>query len=117
MKFTLERCTDCGTRLGEPFEVRRRTVADLPPPEPLIFDVEIARYTCPGCRQRLDRECPFPRHQRDGFSLIARVVQLRLLGLSTAKIADSFEGAHGVHLSTAAVLNMERWVGESVPPL
>jgi transposase len=104
LKLTLERCTDCGTRLGEPFEVRRRTITDLPPPKPLIFDVEIARYNCPGCRQRVEPECPFPRHEQYEFSLIARVVQLRLLGRSTAKIADYFEGAHGVHLYTAAAL-------------
>lgn len=117
MKLTLERCTACGTRLGEPFEVRRRTITDLPPPQPLIFDVEIPRYHCPGCRRRVEPESPYPKHQQYGFSLIARVVQLRLLGLSTAKIADYFEGAHGVHLSTAAVLKMERWAAESVAPL
>jgi transposase len=117
LKLTLERCTDCGTRLGEPFEVRRRTITDLPPPKPRIFDVEIPRYNCPGCRRRVEPESPYPRHQQYGFSLIARVVQLRLLGLSTAKIADYFEGAHGVHLSTAAVLKMERWAAESVAPL
>ena len=52
-----------------------------------------------------------------GFSLVARVVQLRLLGLSTSKIADYLEGAHGFHLPTAAVLKMERWAADSVAPL
>jgi transposase len=117
LKLSLERCTDCGTRLGEPFEVRRRTITDLPPPQPLIFDVEIPRYNCPGCRRRIEPESPYPKHQQYGFSLVARVVQLRLLGLSTGKIADYLEGAHGIHLSTAAVLKMERWAAESVAPL
>jgi transposase len=117
LRLSLERCTDCGTRLGEPFEVRRRTITDLPPPQPLIFDVEIPRYNCPGCRRRVEPESPYPKHQQYGFSLVARVVQLRLLGLSTAKIADYLEGAHGVHLSTAAVLKMERSAAESVAPL
>ena len=54
---------------------------------------------------------------RYGFSLVAPVVQLRLLGLSTSKIADYLEGAHGIHLSTAAVLKMERWAADSVAPL
>jgi transposase len=117
MKLTPERCTDCGTRLGEPFEVRRRTITDLPPPKPPIFLVEIARCNCPGCRRRVEPESPYPRHQQYGFSLIAGVVQLRLLGLRTAKIPDYFEGAHGVRLSTAAVLKMERWAAESVAPL
>ncbi|MCI4327132.1 MAG: IS66 family transposase [Thermoplasmata archaeon] len=116
-KLSLERCTDCGTRLGEPFEVRRRTITDLPPPRPLIFDVEIPRHNCPGCRRRIEPESAYPKHQPYGFSLVARVVQLRLLGLSTAKIADYLEGAHGIHLSTAAVLKLERWAAESVAPL
>ncbi len=117
LKLTLERCTECGARLGEPFEVRRRTITELPPPEPRIFDVEIPRYNCPGCQRRVEPESPYPPYQQYGFTLIARVVQLRLLGLSTSKIVDYFEGAHGVRLSTAAVLKMERWAAESVAPL
>lgn len=117
LKLTLERCTDCGTRLGEPVAVRRRTITDLPPPQPLVFDVEIARYNCPGCHQRVEPKSPYPPNQQYGFSLISRVVQLRLLGLSAAKIVDYFEGAHGVRLTTAAVLKMERWAAESVDPL
>ncbi len=117
LRLTLERCTECGSLLGEPFEVRRRTITDLPPPEPRIFDVEISRYNCPGCHCRVEPESPYPPYQQYGFSLIARVAQLRLLGLSTAKIADFLEGAHGVHLTTAAVLKMERWAAESLGPL
>jgi transposase len=117
LKLTLERCTECGTRLGEPVEVRRRTITDLPPPQPRVFEVEIPRYNCPGCHQRVEPESPYPPNQQYGFSLISRVVQLRLLGLSTWKIVDYFDGAHGVRLSTAAVLKMERWAAESVDPL
>jgi transposase len=117
LKLILERCIECGTRLGEPFEVRRRTITELPPPEPLIFDVEIPRYNCPGCHRRVEPESPYPPHQQYGFSLVARVVQLRLLGLSAAKVVDYLEGAHGVHLTAAAVLKMERWAAESLGPL
>ena len=45
------------------------------------------------------------------------MVQLRLLGLSAAKVVDYLEGAHRVHLTTAAVLKMERWGAESLGPL
>lgn len=115
--LTLEQCTDCGTRLGAPFEVRRRTIVELPPPEPRVFEVEIPRYNCPGCHRRVEPECPFPPYQQYGFSLIARVVQLRLLGLSTPKVVDYFQGAHGVRLTPAAVLKMEQWAAEAVAPL
>lgn len=117
LTLTLERCTECGAHLGAPVEVRRRTLTDLPPPQPRIFDVEIARYNCPGCHRRVEAPSPYPRNQQYGFSLIARVVQLRLLGLSTSKIVDYFEGAHGVRLTTAAVLKMEQLAAHSVDPL
>ena len=60
LKLTLERCTDCGARLGEPVEVRRRTITELPPPQPRIFDVEIARYNCPGCHRASGGAEPVP---------------------------------------------------------
>lgn len=117
LKLTLDRCPDCGERLGEPFAVRRRTITELPRPQPVVFDVEIARYNCPSCHRRVEADSPYPPHQQYGFSLISRVVQLRLLGLSTSKIVDYLEGAHGVRLSTASVLKMERWSAEAVGPL
>jgi transposase len=116
LRLSLDRCTDCGERLGDPFEVRRRTITDLPPSDPLIFDVEIPRYTCSNCHHRVEPISPFPAHQQYGSSLIGRVVQLRLLGLSAAKIVDYLESAHRIHLTTAAVLKMERRAAESLGP-
>jgi transposase len=117
LRLSLDRCTGCGTRLGEPFEVRRRTITDLPPPQPLIFDVEIPRYTCPGCHQRVEPESPYPRNRPFGFALMARVVHLRMLGLSVPKIVDCLREGHGVEVSSAAVLKMERSAAEALGPL
>ncbi|MGP8072866.1 MAG: hypothetical protein ACLPZM_07040, partial [Thermoplasmata archaeon] len=78
LRLSLDRCTDCGARLGSPFEVRRRTITDLPPPEPLVFDVEIPRYTWPGCHRRVEPPSPYPRNRPFGFALMARVVHLRM---------------------------------------
>jgi transposase len=117
LRLSLDRCTDCGHRLGAPFEVRRRTITDLPPPEPLVFDVEIPRYTCPGCHHRVEPLDPFPPHQQFGFVLLSRAVHLRMLGLSVAKVADCLEEAHGVHVSSAAILKMENWAAETLGPL
>jgi transposase len=113
LRLSLERCTDCGTRLGAPFEVRKRTITDLPPPEPLVFDVEIPRYRCPGCHHRVEPPDPFPPHQQFGFVLISRAIHLRMLGLSVAKVVDGLEEAHGVRVSPAAVLKMELWAAET----
>ncbi len=117
LRLSLEKCTDCGRRLGAPFEIRRRTITDLPPPEPLIFDVEIPRYNCPGCHHRVEPLDPFPPHQQFGFVLLSRVIHLRMLGLSVAKVSESIEEAHGVHVSPGAILKMEHWAAESLGPL
>jgi len=117
LRLSLDRCTDCGTRLGEPFEVRTRTITDLPPPQPLVFEVEIPRYTCPGCHQRVEPESPYPPHRPYGFSLVARVVHLRMLGLSVSKVVDCLREGHGVRVSPAAVLKMEQWAAEALGPL
>ena len=117
LRLSLDHCTDCGARLGSPFEVRRRTITDLPPPEPLVFDVEIPRYRCPGCHHRVEPIDPFPPHQQFGFVLISRAIHLRMLGLSVAKVVDCLEEAHGVHVSPAAVLKMESWAAEALGPL
>ena len=117
LQLSLERCTDCGTRLGAPFETRRRTITDLPPPVPKVFDVEIPRYTCPGCHRRVEPISPYPSNRPFGFALVARVVHLRMLGLSIPKVVDCLREGHGVTLSPAAVLQMERFAAETLGPL
>ncbi|MDG6970425.1 MAG: IS66 family transposase [Nitrososphaerota archaeon] len=117
LRLSMDRCTSCGTELGDPADWRRRTITDLPPPEPLIFEVEIPRYNCPGCHARVEAADPFPPNRPFGFVLMARVVHLRMLGLSVAKVVDYVREAHGVRLSTASVLNMERWTAETLGPL
>jgi transposase len=113
----LDRCPDCDAKLGAPFDVRRRTITDLPPPEPLIFVVEVPRYRCPNCQNRVRPIDPYPPFQQYGFGLISRVVHLRLLGLSVAKVVDYIDEAHGVRLSSASVLKMEEYAAEMLGPL
>ncbi len=117
LRLALEKCVDCGAKLGAPFEVRTRTITDLPPPEPLVFEVEILRYRCPGCQYRVEPPDPFPPHQQFGFVLLSRAIHLRMLGLSVAKVVDCLEEAHGVRVSPAAVLKMENWAAEALGPL
>jgi len=92
-------------------------ITELPHPQPLIFEVEIASYLCPGCRARVEPNCPYPANRQYGFLLTARVVHLRLLGLSAATVVDFLDEAHGVRLSTAAVLKLERWAAEALGDL
>jgi transposase len=117
LRLSLDKCTTCGAELGEPADWRHRTITDLPPPEPVIFEVDIPRYHCPGCHTRVEPPDPFPPNRPFGFVLMARVVHLRMFGLSVAKVVDCMREAHGVHLSTASVLSIERWTAEALGPL
>jgi transposase len=116
MRLTLDRCRDCGTRLGEPCAFRRRVITELPHPQPLIFEVEIARYHCLVCRRKVEPEDPFAPHAQFGPLLTARVIHLRMLGLTVPKIAAYLEEAHGVPVSPAAILRMERHTAELFDP-
>ncbi|MGP8071745.1 MAG: IS66 family transposase, partial [Thermoplasmata archaeon] len=57
------------------------------------------------------------RNRPFGFALMARVVHLRMLGLSVPKIVDCLREGHGVIVSPAAVLKMERQAAEALGPL
>ncbi len=49
--------------------------------------------------------------------LLSRAIDLRMLGLSVAKVVDCLEEAYGVRMSPAAVLKMESWAAEALGPL
>ncbi len=116
LRLYLKKCGECGTKLTEPFEIRRRTITDLPPPQPLTLEVEIPRYTCPGCHPRVEPPSPYALNWPFDFVPMGRVVHLRMLGLSILKIIDCRREGHRVELSPAAVLKIERWAAEALGP-
>ena len=115
--YTLQCCPDCGGRLGEPCDLLRRVITDLPPPEPKIFEVENARYRCSTCGTRAIAPDPYPAHRHFGLRLMSRVVHLRMLGISLEKVVDYMREGHGVELSSATVLSMESFVANALGPL
>lgn len=115
--FTLDRCPDCHTKLRERCDVLSRVITEPPPPQPKIFEVQNERYHCSGCGRRVVAPDPYPPHRHFGFLLSARVVHLRMLGLSIEKVVDCMREGHGVELSSATVLNMERWAANALGPL
>lgn len=111
-----------GTQCGLRYEPRRAlqdspTDDHLPPSEPRIFDVEVSRYTCPGCYRRVEPDCPYPRNRPFRFALMSRVVHLRMLGLGVPKVVDCPREDHGVEVSPAAVRKMERSAAEALGTL
>ena len=115
--YTLSHCPDCGTKLGSRCDVLTRVITDLPPPQPRIFEVLNERYACPGCGERVIAPDPYPPNRHFGLLLMARVVHLRMLGLSIEKVVDYLREGHGVELSTGTVLSIESWVAATLGPL
>lgn len=116
VQLSLDRCRNCGTRLGAPGSFRIRTITELPTPQPQVFEVVIPRYHCPGCQRKVEPVDPYPEFFPYGPQLVAEVLHLRLLGLSVEKIARFEEEARGIHLSTATILRMERSTAEQFDP-
>lgn len=116
VRVTLERCPECSTKLGNPFDSIHRLITDLPLPTLLIFDLEIPRYHCPGCHRRVHAEPPLPPYRQFGPVLATWIAHQRMLGLSVEKIRVSARELFGLSISEATILALERWVAEQLEP-
>ena len=112
VRVSIERCPRCSTRLGEPCDSLHRTISDLPPVHLLVFDLELLRYTCPGCHHRVHAEPPIPPNQQFGPGLASWVAHQRMLGLSIEKVRTSALESFGLSISEATILALEAWVAE-----
>ncbi|MGI0130213.1 MAG: IS66 family transposase [Thermoplasmata archaeon] len=116
VRVALERCPECGTKLGDHCDSFHRTITDLPLPALLTFDLEVFRYRCPGCHRRVHAEPPLPPNQQFGPVLAAWIVHQRMLGLSVEKVRTSLKESFGLEISEASILSLEAWVAEQLSP-
>lgn len=112
VRVSLERCPHCSARLGEPCDSVRRTITDLPVVRLLVFELELLRYTCPGCHRRVHAEPPIPPNQQFGSMVASWVAHQRMLGLSIEKVRTSALESFGLSISEATILALEAWVAE-----
>ncbi len=116
VRVTLDHCPNCTTKLGDPCDSFHRTITDLPLTALLVFDLEVFRYRCPGCHQRVHADPPFPPHQQFGPVLASWVAHQRMLGLSVEKVRTSARESFGLEISEASVLSLEAWAAERMGP-
>ena len=112
--LALKECPKCTHALGDPADSWSRPVTDLPAPGLEIFELEVLRYKCPGCGERV--HAPIPEAYRGEFGprLKAFVAELRALGMPFEKIAELLEGTFGLEVSVASLIAMEEGVAESL---
>ncbi len=112
VELSLEKCTNCGSRLGEPCDSYSRTVTDLPVMQPLIYDLIVNRYRCRTCGCRVSAEAPLPPHTAFGPSLASFVATMRMQATSFGKIAMLLKQFFSIRISVATLQRIERWVAD-----
>jgi transposase len=121
VRHGLERCPDCGGRLGTESVAWRREVIELPPPQPVeVTEHVVLKRWCGLCREAkvptLDLQGQVLGQGRVGVRLASLIGYLRLaLRLPYRQIQDYLATLHEVHLSLGelvAVLHRVRQRGE-----
>ncbi len=112
--LVLKVCPKCTHPLGEPADSWRRPVTDLPAPSLDIFDLEVLRYKCPGCGERVHAEVPEAYRGDFGPKLKTFVAELRVLGMPFEKIAELLRMRYDLEVSVASLIAMEDGVAESL---
>ena len=112
--LSLENCPDCGSPLGEPCDSYTRTVTDIPPMRPLVYDLIVNRYSCHACGRRVSGEPPLSPHTAFGPSLASFVVTMRMQATSFGKIAMILKQFFSIHVSKATLQRIEQWVTDSL---
>ena len=114
--LSLENCPDCGSTLGEPCDSYARTVTDIPPMRPLVYDLIVNRYSCHACGRRVSGEPPLPPHTAFGPSLASFVATMRMQATSFEKIAMLLKQFFSIHVSKATLQRIEQWVADRLRP-
>jgi len=115
--ITLESCPFCkNPAIREVKSAKqKRTITDIPPPTPKIYDVIYHRYWCDICKKLVRGEVPWlPPHQEFGPFIAGWIAYHRILGLTIGKIEASLFETYNIPISDNTVLNLEKWVADTL---
>ena len=116
-ELKLKRCPDCGKRLGRPRSIYKKTIIDIPDPQPLkITQFTIPHYFCNGCNKEvIPRDEELPNEGIFGPNLQAEVTLMKYEErLPHRKIADSLTRRYGLQLMPATSLDITRRVADKL---
>ena len=119
IEVTVNRCPDCGTKLGTPFKIESKITEKVPEPQPVIItEYRFAHYLCPRCNKKVvgtDPGCP--DQGRFGYNTIALTTLLKYKDrLPNRKIQDSLKRQFGLKISPATILDLTRRAADAVRP-
>jgi transposase len=117
VEVTMDRCPDCGAKLGSPFRIDSRIIEEIPEPQPIIVtEYKIAHYRCPCCRKEVAAKDPgCPHEGKFGNNVIAQATLLKYDGRIThRKIHDAMMRLFGLKISPATILDLTRRAADAV---
>ena len=115
--ISLDGCAECGSRLGETSDSLSRTITDIPPPRPVVYELIPNRYVCPQCRSRVTAPSPLPPNIQFGPVPASHMSHMRMLGMSIGSVRTMLRESYGIEMSDATMLTIEQWVASSLDPL
>jgi transposase len=117
VEVTIDRCPDCGAKLGTPFRIESKIIEEIPEPQPvMVTEYKIAHYKCPCCQKEVvanDSSCP--HKGKFGNNTIAQTTLLKYEDrLPHRKIQITLNRIHGLKISPATIFDLTRRAAEAV---
>ena len=113
----MDRCPDCGAKLGNPSRIDSKIIEEIPEPEPVtVTEYKICHYICPYCQKEVvgtDPGCP--NEGMFGNNTIAQVALLKYGDrLPHRKIQDALKRVYGLVISPATIFDLTRRAADAV---
>ncbi|MGI0130801.1 MAG: IS66 family transposase [Thermoplasmata archaeon] len=117
LDLTLDRCPDCGKRLGDPSDSYERFVTELVPAYLFVLRVLVHRYWCRRCHHYVQgtTDQALPGRQL-GPRLASMVVLLSMMGLPVRRIQEVLATMAGLSVSVGEVQGLLEHAAEQVGP-
>jgi len=119
VEVTMDRCPDCGTKLGSPFRIDSKIIEEIPQPQPItVTEYKIAHYKCPSCQKEVAARDPgCPHEGKFGNNVIALATLLKYDGrLPHRKIHETLTRLYGLKVSPATILDLTRRAADAIRP-
>ena len=118
VRVEVDVCPGCGGSLGDPDDVTRRVIVDIPHPQPVtVVEYELGHHEC-SCGTEVDATHPdCPEEGRFGPRLLAQTALLKYHGrLPHEKLAQFYEWQSEYGMSPGTVFRLTQRVAEQLRP-
>ncbi len=117
LDLTLDRCPDCGKRLGDPSDCYERFVTELIPAYLFVLRILVQRYWCRRCHRFVqattDRAIP---GRQLGPRLASTIVLLSMMGLPVRRIQETVATMVGLEVSVGEIQGLLEHTAEQLGP-